>query len=182
MKLQWLLNPTTINAWANFYMMKWDTYLQENPLSLSLIDSSSSQNSQKRFPRFQSDNHDDYLMFRYVMQVLDLMTLDIDHYQYEFRHLAVSAIVMVLGLTFQVFSLADLPPPASKEGNYFIYDRILGNLDIEFSHLVINFVESFCDIRAPDLRDALNYAQLYFAVAPLQQHMPSVLTHDQVST
>ena len=45
MKLQWLLNPTTINAWSNFYMMKWDTYLQENPLSLSLIDSSSSQNS-----------------------------------------------------------------------------------------------------------------------------------------
>ena len=81
-----------------------------------------------------------------------------------------------------MFSLADLPPPASKEGNYFIYDRILGNLDIEFSHLVINFVESFCDIRAPDLRDALNYAQLYFAVAPLQQHMPSVLTQDQVST
>lgn len=32
------------------------------------------------FPRFKSDEHKDYLMFRYVMQTIDMTLLDIDHY------------------------------------------------------------------------------------------------------
>jgi hypothetical protein len=36
----------------------------------------------KRIPKFNTENQDDYLMFRFVMQTLDLMTLDADHYNY----------------------------------------------------------------------------------------------------
>jgi cyclin E len=39
MSLKWLLNPTTMNAWANIFMLKWDHYVLENPLGLAIISS-----------------------------------------------------------------------------------------------------------------------------------------------
>jgi Cyclin, N-terminal domain len=38
MKLQWLINPMTINGYANVFMMNWDRYLRDNPLDLAIID------------------------------------------------------------------------------------------------------------------------------------------------
>jgi cyclin E len=29
MKLQWLMNPTTLNGWLNIFMMKWDSYVTQ---------------------------------------------------------------------------------------------------------------------------------------------------------
>jgi len=39
MSLKWLLNPTTMSAWANIFMLKWDHYVLENPLGLAIISS-----------------------------------------------------------------------------------------------------------------------------------------------
>lgn len=37
----------------------------------------------QRLPKFMSDDNDNYLMFRYACQIFDLMTLDIDFYEYD---------------------------------------------------------------------------------------------------
>lgn len=117
-------------------------------------------------------------MYRCAMQALDLMTLDIDFYKYDARHLAVSSIIVVLGLTFKTFTIEELRKaifganvshvrhPMSQKGKQipikastpranYIYEHVLSNLDIEFSHMVISYCETFCDIRVPDLKDAL---------------------------
>lgn len=47
-------------------------------------------------------------MFRYVAQTIDLMLLDVDSYKYDPRCLALSSIIVVLGLTFEIFTLSDL--------------------------------------------------------------------------
>ncbi len=31
------MNPTTLNGWANIYMIIWDKYLSENPLELEIL-------------------------------------------------------------------------------------------------------------------------------------------------
>jgi hypothetical protein len=38
MKLTWLMNPTTANAWSNLYMVEWDKFSQINPLGLAMLD------------------------------------------------------------------------------------------------------------------------------------------------
>jgi hypothetical protein len=32
------MNPTTLNGWANIFMLEWDQYVSENPLDLSILD------------------------------------------------------------------------------------------------------------------------------------------------
>jgi hypothetical protein len=52
MKLEWLLNPITLNVWVNAYMQKWDWYMEENPLGLALLDIDYYDNGIARFPKF----------------------------------------------------------------------------------------------------------------------------------
>lgn len=95
MKLHWLLNPTTLHNWAQIFMLEWDTYATENPLELSLLQSSQVTHQHfgfdsasilsvklymsaepRKLPRFLSDEPEDYLLFRLVFQILDLALLD----------------------------------------------------------------------------------------------------------
>ena len=74
------------------------------------------------------------MMFRHVMQILDLVQLDIEHYKFDHENLVISTLILVLGLTFEVFTLSDLQLHST-----YIVDYVLNNLDIEFSHMIINF-------------------------------------------
>ena len=70
-------------------MLKWDRYVTVLQY-----------NNDQRLPRFTETNIDsDYLIFRLVMQAIDLMLLDLDHYAYDPRDLSLAALVLVLDLT-----------------------------------------------------------------------------------
>ena len=149
-----MLNPTTLNGWGNILMYQWDLYLQRNPLGLALLnlDYYDQLSNSPHLPKFHSEFEDDYMMFRFGMQTLDLMLRDIDHYRFEPIHLALSALIIVIGLTFNIFSLHELRSSFKTKNDWsFVYRKYLCNLDIEFSHMVINFVEFHCHIRVPEL-------------------------------
>lgn len=55
--------------------------------------------------KFKSDEHNDYLMFRFTMQVLDFALLDLDHYNYDARHLSIASIIIVLCLSYGAVTL-----------------------------------------------------------------------------
>ena len=94
------------------------------------------------------------------------MLLDEEHFDFELRHLALSALIIVLGLSFQVFTLPELGDNLKIYGFNFIYDQVLSNLEEEFSHMVVNFCEVYCEIRIKDLRLPLYYTSHFF-IAPL---------------
>lgn len=210
MKLQWLMNPTTLNGWMHIYMVEWDRYSHDNPLGLDMLDQNAPKYSQlgfesnsndqmrqllrephRRLPKFQSDDHDDYMMFRYAAQTVDLMLLDVDSYRFDPRCLSLSSIIVVLGLTFEIFTLQDLkralygqsviltPRQAKKllsshkhqdqRQPNFIFDNFIANLEVEFAHLIAYYAHFYCgELQAHDLRDALRYSSLFFAAAPVQ--------------
>lgn len=104
-KLHWLMNPQTLNSWANLFMLQWDRYVDANPLRLYILNycsQDSTSSAQRGIPKFNSDKNEDYQAFRYVMQVLDLMLLDTGVYHYQFEHLALSAIIIVLAFNFDI--------------------------------------------------------------------------------
>lgn len=53
-------------------------------------------------------------MFRHLMQALDLMTLDLDSYNFEPRHLALSSLLLGLSLNFDYFTIETM-----NEVNFF---------------------------------------------------------------
>ncbi len=65
-------------------MKCWDDYILKNPLGLDILDSDFAANNGISVSRFKSDDNIDYLMFRFVMQMLDHALLDLDHYNYDY--------------------------------------------------------------------------------------------------
>eukprot|EP00347_Sterkiella_histriomuscorum_P005956 403354617 len=215
-KLNWLVNPPTLNYWANYYMMLWDQYAQQNPLGLfilqpsintdleSLLQIDEQSKIQKAIPLFKSDDNKHYLNFRHVMQTLDLALMDIDHYYYDPRHLSIASIVIILALNFNKLKLDDIInlieqqkyqiqnqsstlQQNQQQSNYQpnllnnIYESIVCQEYDEFSHLLINFIETSCDVRVTDISQSLRYIMLFYTV-PLQTQMPCKLQDEQAST
>lgn len=53
---------------------------------------------------FKSDYNEDYLMFRVTMQALDFSVLDIEYMKHDPRFLAITSIVISLGLSLKTFN------------------------------------------------------------------------------
>ncbi|CDW89212.1 g1 s-specific cyclin-e1 [Stylonychia lemnae] len=191
-ELKWLLNPLTLNSWANFYMLKWDQYVYENPLALRLISYSQQDPELDPIPIFKSDENRDYSRFRRVMQALDLAITDIDHYEFNQGLLALSAIIIELSLSFQVLDHQSFDIHYQNKSNShgqavqnlgdYIFNKIFEcDEQSEHFHMFINFIESFCDIRLADIKKSLRYIAIFFAV-PCQEHLPEKLQEKQVPT
>ena len=104
--LEFRLQPITVAFWANFYTSKFDIYSRANLLNFECLKASKElENGFRRLPiLFKSDQMEDYQRFRSMMQALDLCLIDLDHLNYDKRHLVAAGIYIQLGLTLQVFS------------------------------------------------------------------------------
>jgi hypothetical protein len=57
---------------------------------------------------FKSDRMEDYQRFRSLMQVFDLILIDIEHLNYDMRHLVAAGIYIQVGLSLEVFSRSQI--------------------------------------------------------------------------
>lgn len=101
------LQPTTLAYWANYYMAKFDIYSKENPEGFNCLQTN--QTFQPQAPPthpmlFKSDRMEDYQRFRSLMQVLDLTLIDLEHLNYDTRHLVAAGIYIQVGLSLDAFS------------------------------------------------------------------------------
>lgn len=71
--MEFQLYPVTLNYWANYYTAQWDIYALANPLQVEILDNE----LPGSIPLFKSENKQDYLRFRSLVQVTDLLTLDL---------------------------------------------------------------------------------------------------------
>ena len=78
-------------------------------------------------------------MFRHLMQTLDLMTLDLDSYDFDQRDLALSALLIGLGLNFDYFTIETM-----KDINIF-------KVDSPFTNMIAHFIVSSCYIPNPTI-------------------------------
>ncbi len=82
-----------------------------------------------------SEDPDDYLLFRCVMQILDLALLDSEAiYLSSPPALAASAIIVALGLAFEAF-------PLDCRGSLF--DEYLCKFESEFAHMMASFCHCY---------------------------------------
>jgi hypothetical protein len=57
---------------------------------------------------FKSDRMEDYQRFRSLMQVFDLILIDIEHLNYDMRHLVAGGIYIQVGLSLEVFTRSEI--------------------------------------------------------------------------
>jgi hypothetical protein len=81
--MEFFLFPTTINYWANYYMVKWDIYATANLNNFNILRPTPDLST----PLFKSSSTNDYDRFRSLMQAADLIVLDLSHHNYNARHL-----------------------------------------------------------------------------------------------
>lgn len=46
----------------------------------------------------------------------------------------------------------------------WFYEEVICEENDEYSHMIINFVESECDLRVSELKPALRYMQLFYTI------------------
>ena len=98
------------------------------------------------------------------MQTLDLMTLDLDSYNFEPRNLALSSLLLALCLNFDYLTMDNM-----NDANFFKDDS-------SFASMISHFIVTSCKIPNPQiLNPTLKYAALFYTQAPLQEKLPSIL-------
>jgi hypothetical protein len=98
------------------------------------------------------------------MQTLDLMTLDLDSYNFEPRNLSLSSLLLALCLNFDYLTIDNMN------------DATIFKDDSPFASMMSNFIVSICNIPNPQiLHPTLKYAALFYTQAPLQEKLPSIL-------
>ena len=103
-------------------------------------------------------------MFRHLMQTLDLMTLDLDSYNFEPRNLALSSLLLALSLNFDYLTIDNM-----NDANFFKDES-------PFASMISHFIVTSCKIPNPQiLNPTLKYAALFYTQAPLQEKLPSIL-------
>jgi hypothetical protein len=66
----YLVNPTTLNMWANLFMAQWDAYCRLNPLQFEILSIDDMMEETEGSPDdhfrilFKSDDYEDYKRFR----------------------------------------------------------------------------------------------------------------------
>jgi hypothetical protein len=94
------LFPVTINFWTNYIIAIWDLFVAKNPFDFAILDFE----IEGTIPFFKSESQEDYRRFRSLMQIIDLLTLDVTSFNFDKRHLALSAVYIQLGTHFEAFT------------------------------------------------------------------------------
>eukprot|EP00826_Nyctotherus_ovalis_P006243 TRINITY_DN11459_c0_g1_i6.p1 TRINITY_DN11459_c0_g1~~TRINITY_DN11459_c0_g1_i6.p1 ORF type:complete len:334 (-),score=47.86 TRINITY_DN11459_c0_g1_i6:40-1041(-) len=81
--LAWHLVPPTTFFWANMYAEQWDEF---------------SEGSEFGEMKFKEPSEDSYKRYRQLMQIIDYISMEVEHLQYNQRVLAGSAIYIVLSM------------------------------------------------------------------------------------
>ena len=166
-KLDFKLNPPTLNLWANWYMVQWDnfitsdTFVQGHPL---VKDS-------ETIIQFKQGNDDSYNLYREFMQYLDCSVLDIQTLDYKQYMLIPSFMYIVLGMKYQQFTLEQIVEEFPNSSMYLLDEE-----EYAFNNLFGYFMHYYFAIELVDLLPTIQYASTYFYF-PIELRLPSIIDY-----
>jgi hypothetical protein len=148
--LKWKVNYPTLAFWTNYVSNRWDDYIELFSTHFAYdIDYKSI-----KLPQFRGKSNENYIFFRNVFQLVDLVSLDIDFLQYCDKFLVLAIIYLFLGVYLRFFSINDVINEFSRDlhcyTNFYelnvIFNRFLNNYIVcEFDEIVehIYYVSQF---------------------------------------
>ena len=131
--LAWRLAPTTTFFWTNLYATQWDEFSKDTECANM---------------KFKEMSEDSYKRYRLLMQIVDLMSMEVEHLQYNQRILAGSSIYIVLSM-YQ-YTVEEILKIFTK-GSKFIFEPNIFNKAFEC------FAKTFLEFSLEELLPGVQY-------------------------
>ena len=150
--LNWRIHYPNLAFWSNYISLKRDEFsIDFNQKYAHDLGPT----SPFKLPRFRSNTHEEYLLFRNFFQIIDLLALDYNSLQYSEKLLSAAAIYLLMGLFLKFFDIGkivkEFTTDASAYGAYH-------DLNMIFNRFLLNYLNCEFD----DLGDHIVYVSFFF--------------------
>jgi len=163
--LKWELAPPTLNMWANWYMRKWDFYIQYSEYAINHILIKSLNDP---IVVFKVPNEKSCARFRELIQLIDLVVLDVIFLRYQPRALVTSALYVLLAFHFGQASLEEISAQFPTTSS-FLDPRF------PFNDLFEDFLGKYSGFELSELLPTIQYMAGFLA---LRFHYPIRITRN----
>lgn len=137
--------------WANFYMTKWDLFLNSHKDFHFEIDKNN-----MNPPFFRKENEISYKLFRTVFQIIDCSLLDTNTLFFNQRGIVMSTFYLILGLYYNLWTIETL-----KKQEFL--SNILDNQEfLIFNQNYNKFLKLIMGIELAELLPYINYLSNFF--------------------
>ena len=121
--------------------------------------------------KFKETSQASYEMFREVMQIIDSITLDIQHYRYKPRALVASILYLILGLHYEQFSQIAISETFSTPYGLNEYFRNLEDPNL-FNQLFSQYLYLAFGFVFEEIFPTIQYVSSFFQI-PFDYSIPS---------
>ena len=95
--LQWKIIPITINTWLNWYICQWDLFIDTvDNIKDELLEYLNEEN----IIFFKKSDDNSYYNFKKITQLIDLIKIDENHFNYNERYLVAASIFIIISLHY----------------------------------------------------------------------------------
>lgn len=154
-----MLSAPTLNTWMNWYISQWDIYVDSFPEVSEKL-----KNSNCKIYFKKADDHS-YRIYRQISQIIDLITLDINHTRHDNRKLIASCLFLSLEINSGIndfskqYEIENKENMANEKINfskdyYKSYFQDNSNQRIE---IYLDFLRQSFNFQLEDILDALVY-------------------------
>ena len=102
--LEYKLTPITLNQIVNYILEKWDLFVEQNPLKLSILDL----DFEIEKPLFKTGRYESYSQYRSLMQVIDLSLLDLNSYDHSRLIISTAAFYFQVAIMMKIVDRSNL--------------------------------------------------------------------------
>jgi hypothetical protein len=162
--LKWKLVPTTVFAWANWYMVEWDNFVDSSPVVNELRMINQGNNGQELI-HFKLANKESYTRYREFMQLIDCGVLNIETLQYKSRPLVASFLYLIIGKYYKQFTLSEIIHDI-PQSSYFLFNDSQG-----LNHMFREFLKFSFGYQLEELLPSIQYAATFFSL-PISYELP----------
>jgi hypothetical protein len=154
--LNWKVNYQSMAFWANLVTKKWDDFSQ-NFIEKYSYDLTLYFKVNFKLPKFRSENKEEYLLFRYYFQIIDLITLDLNYLQFGDKSLCLTVMYLLLGLYLKIFDLTAV----IKSFSSFNY---MNEHLCEFNKVYNKFLNYYIGCEFDEISETISFASTFFCL------------------
>ena len=164
----WRLHLPTTEFWANYYLSRWDKFVDISPAILenNMIDPDTN------VVKFMQANQEGYTYFREISQILDTVKLDIEYLQYEMRQIILALLYLVAGRHFGQFTVEEIIREFSNSSLFLFEDRC------GFNKIYRSFLKKETDYSLEELLPSLQFVAKFF-ILPLSFEPPLIANNSK---
>lgn len=159
-RLNWNLNPITLNHWLSYITVKWDEFtLNENIEKILVVPDTVDYTYRKR-------NIKSYINYREISQYIDSCLMVPEHLNYNGGLQIASFVYLHIAIKLEIFLISDVYNYFHGSSLYIVDENLI------FNWVFGNFLQDYLKVGLDELLPFAQFASLFFSL-PLEVQTPN---------